>query len=152
MARRRNTNDPNEKPNAQEPNESLEFRTAPKVAQALRLRRLGYTYEQIAHEVGYQTEAGARLAVKKANSKIIREEASALAAWQLDMLDTALQVVMTRIARNDKDSLWAVDRLTPLLKRQAELMGLDTKPDAGDAPSAVMRRYILEPRTESHTS
>lgn len=129
----------NEKANAQEVNDSLEFRAAPKVAQAMRLRRLGYTYEHIAREVGYQTEAGARLAIKKANAKIVRDEAAALAGWQLDMLDTALQVVMTRIARNDENSLWAVDRLAPLLKRQAELMGLDApKPENGNMAQMVV--------------
>lgn len=137
MARRKAPK--NEKPNALEANDALEFTAAPKVAQAMRLRRLGYTYEQIAHKVGYQTEAGARLAIKKANAKIIRDEGAALVGWQLDQLDAALSVVMTRITRNDENSLWAVDRLVPLLKRQAELMGLDApKPESVNAAQMVV--------------
>lgn len=137
MARRKTSK--NENANVQETNEPLEFATAPKVAQAMRLRRLGYTYEQIAHKVGYQTEAGARLAIKKANAKIIRDEGAALVGWQLDQLDAALSVVMARITRNDENSLWAVDRLVPLLKRQAELMGLDApKPENINAAQMVV--------------
>ena len=143
----------NEKPNAQEVNDSpdsggeaLEFEAAPKVARALRLRRLGYTYDQIAKKVGYQTEAGARLAIKKANAKIVRDEATALAGYQLDMLDTALSVVMSRIAKDDKGSLWAVDRLTPLLKRQAELMALDQPKVDVDALALQNVRRVYERR------
>ena len=110
----------------------------PRVAQALRLRRLGYTYETIAQMCGYQTESGARKAIKKASAAIIRDEARELVSFQLDHLDAALQVVMARITRNDENSLWAVDRLIPLLKRQSELMGLDVKPDASQSQAQMI--------------
>ena len=114
---------------AQAPTVSTDVNAVPRVAQALRLRRLGYTYETIARMCGYQTESGARKAIKKANASIIRDDAQALVSYQLDLIDAALQVVMRRIATDDESSLWAVDRLTPLLKRQSELMGLDAKND-----------------------
>ena len=120
MARRKS-----EKQSGQSNPVSLDFNAAPRVAQALRLRRIGYTYAQIAQQCGYASESSARKAIKAANAKIIRDEAQALVGWQLDMLDAALQVVLKRIVADDSNSLWAVDRLTPLLKRQAELMGLD---------------------------
>ena len=117
---------------------SLDFNAAPRVAQALRLRRLGYTYAEIATLCGYGNESSARSAVKKANAKIIRDEAQALVGWQLDMIDQALHVVLKRITADDKDSLWAVDRLTPLLKRQSELMGLDAERAAQSAQMAIV--------------
>lgn len=117
---------------------SVDFNAAPRVAQALRLRRLGYTYAQIATVCGYGNESSARSAVKKANQKIIRDEAQALVGWQLDMIDQALQVVLKRITADDKDSLWAVDRLTPLLKRQSELMGLDVERAAQSAQQMLL--------------
>lgn len=118
--------------------ESLDFQAAPRAAQALRLRRLGYTYDEIAERVGYANESGARKAVKTANARIIRDEARALVGYQLDQLDVALSVVMEAIAKRDKGSLWAVDRLVPLLKRQADLMGLDAKTENQSAQMLVI--------------
>lgn len=119
------------KQDTQRGTESLDFQAAPRAAQALRLRRLGYTYDEIAQRVGYANESGARKAVKTANARIVRDEARALVGYQLDQLDVALSVVMEAIAKRDKGSLWAVDRLVPLLKRQADLMGLDApKPES----------------------
>ena len=110
----------------------VDMQAAPRAAQALRLRRLGYTYAQIAERCGYRDESGARKIIKNATKRIVNEEARELVSWQLDALDEALYVVRDRIRRNDKDSLWAVDRLAPLLKRQSELMGLDApKPENG---------------------
>lgn len=113
----------------------------PRAAQAIRLRRLGYTYDEIARRCGYGDESGARKAIKRANARIVRDDARALVGWQLDQLDIALSVVMESVQRRDKDSLWAVDRLTPLLKRQAELMGLDAEKNQGGGQS-VTRRYV----------
>lgn len=105
----------------------LDMQAVPRAAQALRLRRLGYTYAEIAKECGYKDESGARKVVKNASRKIINDEARELVSWQLEALDEALAVVRSRIRKNDEHSLWAVDRLSPLLKRQSELMGLDVK-------------------------
>lgn len=128
--RKRSTSAPKRDPQSG-PTASIDFQAAPRAAQALRLRRMGYTYDTIASMVGYSDERNARRAVKNAGAKIVREEAKELINYQLDMLASAFQVVCKRIERDDESSLWAVDRLIPLLKRQAELMGLDApKPDA----------------------
>lgn len=131
-----------EKPAVQETPKPLDDLAVPRVAQALRLRRMGYTYQQIAERVGYADESGARNAIKKANARIIRDEARALVGWQLDQIDTALSVVLEAIAKNDKGSLWAVDRLVPLLKRQSELMGLDAPKADPSANVPVRREYV----------
>ena len=111
----------------------------PRAAQALRLRRMGLTYAEIAERVGYANESGARKAIKQANAKIIRDDNLALVGWQMDQIDIAISVVMQRIQRNDSESLWAVDRLVPLLKRQSELMGLDApKPENQNAAQITL--------------
>lgn len=122
------------------PTVPVDFQAAPRAAQAMRLRRLGYTYAKIAQEVGYSDERNARRAVKNASDRIMRDEARELVGWQLDMLDAALEVVCKRIVADDKDSLWAVDRLAPLLKRQSELMALD-KPSSEAQQTNVRRIY-----------
>ncbi len=103
----------------------LDFHAAPRVAQALRLRRLGYSYAEVAARAGYRTEQAAVMAVRRAQRALVRDEARDLVARQSDLLDQALQVVMRRILADDEHSLWAVDRLVPLLKREADLLGLD---------------------------
>jgi len=110
----------------------------PRAAQALRLRRMGYTYAEIAAQVGYANESGARKAVKKASASIIRDEARELVGWQADMIESALRVVNERIQRNDNYSLYAVDRLVTLSKRYSELMGLDAKPESAGAGLALV--------------
>lgn len=127
------------KVDAQGGTESLDFQAAPRAAQALRLRRLGYTYDRIAHECGYANESGARKAIKSANARIIRDEARVVAGYQQDMLEAALYVVLKRIVADDTGSLWAVDRLAPLLKRQAELLGTDApKPDVANTAQMMI--------------
>lgn len=103
---------------------SVELRTI----KALRLRALGYTYAEIAHEVGWANESSAYRAIKKALGRTIRDEARALVNLQLDRIDFALMnAVMPKVQKGD---LWAVDRLVTLLKRQAELLGLDAVAEA----------------------
>lgn len=123
--RKFSTTAPSDKAAVQNRPVPVDWQAAPRAAQALRLRRLGYTYAQIAEQCGYKDESGARKVVKNATRKIVRDEAQELVGYQLDMLDTALNLVLRRIERDDQYSLFAVDRLGPLLKRQAELMGLD---------------------------
>lgn len=99
--------------------------SAPRVAIALRYRRMGFTYEQIAEKCGYSHASNARRVIKSAEARIIRDDARALVNLQLDMIQFALvQAVMPKIEKGD---LWAVDRLNTLLKRQSELLGLDAK-------------------------
>lgn len=131
-----------DKPAAQANPVPLDMAAAPRAAQALRLRRLGYTYTEIAERVGYKEESGARKAIKQASKKIIRDEARELVGWQLDQLDIALQLVLQRIQRNDEYSLFAVDRLAPLLKRQAELMGLDAPKVDPASVQPIRREYV----------
>jgi hypothetical protein len=112
----------------EKPNAITDINALPRVAQALRYRRLGYTYDEIAHMCGYPHASNARKAIKQAESRIIRDEARALVNRQLDMIDMALShAVMKKIESGD---LWAVDRLVPLLRRQAELLGLDAPPNS----------------------
>jgi len=138
MPRQKSSNKKSENGRAQESALPRDMQEAPRAAQALRLRRMGFTYAEIAERTGYSSESGARKAIKTANARIIRDEARALVGYQLDQIDLALSVVMEAIAKRDKGSLWAVDRLVPLLKRQADLMGLDAKPESAGAGLALV--------------
>src|SRR5579885_3695432 len=91
---------------------------AVRLAEALRLRRMGYTYADIARQVGYKDESGARKAVKKALARLIHNEAQELAEHsmrlQLDRIDMALEkAVMPALEKGDLD---AARTLVVLLK------------------------------------
>lgn len=137
----RNTSDKAKKAATQEqPNPYVEDVNAlPRVVLALRYRRLGHTYEEIATMCGYSHASNARKAIKQAEVKVIRDEARALINRQLDMIDFALShAVMPKVEKGD---LWAVDRLAPLLKRQAELLGLDAAPHSPTTATVIIREY-----------
>jgi hypothetical protein len=113
--------------NQEEPKkENVDTNATPRVNKALRFRRLGYTYDEIAHECGYAHASNARKAIKAEEAKLTRDDARSLVNLQLDRIDFALaKAVMPAIEKGD---FLAVNQLNILLKRQAELLGLDAPP------------------------
>lgn len=94
--------------------------------QAYRLHVLGTSYRAIARQCGYSGPSAAMRAVRRARAEIVLPDVRAVAARQADRIERAASVVMGAIEGwPAKDKLWAVDRLVPLLKREAELFGLD---------------------------
>jgi anion-transporting ArsA/GET3 family ATPase len=135
MARRNKTGNQDNQPS--------DINMAERVKLALELRRLGYDYDAIARQCGYADRSGAFRAVQNAQKRILRDSAQALVQVQLDQINAALVVVNEAIAKNDKGSLWAIDRLVPLLKRQADLLGLDVKPDKDQSAEPTRRVYEI---------
>ncbi len=137
MARPSQNQDHQSRPN--DVNEAL------RVAQALHLRRMGYTYAEIASQVGYADHSGARKAIKRELAKIVREEAKELKAHlvqiQLDRIEYALRYAVMPKLEQGKDQLFAVDRMLALLRHQADLLGLYPKPGETEG-SGVRREYI----------
>lgn len=102
--------------------------------QAYRLHVIGNSYRAIARQCGYSGPSAAMRAVKRARADIVMPDVRALIAHQGDRIERAATVVMEAIEGWPvKDKLWAVDRLVPLLKREAELFGLDAVRDTSGA-------------------
>jgi hypothetical protein len=115
--------------NINQDNQYQDINADNRVEKALELRRMGYDYSEIAKRCGYADASGAFRAVDREIKKIQKDGAQALVQIQVDQIDLALTVVMEKINQHDKESLWAVDRLVPLLKRKSDLLGLDAKTD-----------------------
>lgn len=100
---------------------------------ALQLHVMGYTYQQIADKCGYANHSGALKAVKKLRAKLPIMDVRDTTAIQFMRIERGILECMRWMdERPPQDRLWAIDRLVPLLKRQAELMGLDApKPETG---------------------
>lgn len=142
-----------------------------KSARAVELYKRGYTYEEIAAEVGYRQRSGAYRAVERAIAEQIREPAEHVRRAEVARLDMLLKAAFLVLGKehvyvsggsvvknevyavdedtgrvlmetdengnrhpvvdryedlvNDKPKLEAIDRILKIMKRRAELLGLD---------------------------
>lgn len=89
---------------------------------ALQLRLKGYSLYEIAQELGFSSSAGARKAVLSAVRKVGYEPAAEMIKIHLQRIDRMLKVLDPKVLRGDDKAISTANRL---LKRQADLMGLD---------------------------
>jgi hypothetical protein len=99
---------------------------ADKKKRALELRRDGLTYWDIADEIGWKSHNSAHRAVRQALRETLQEPADELRVLEAERLNKLYEYTIARI---DKDNLWAVDRALHIMKRRAELLGLDKVPE-----------------------
>lgn len=90
---------------------------------ALELRKAGVAYAQIAERLGYRSSSGAHKAVSSALKATLREPADELRKLEVARLDAALLAIWRRVQSGDER---AIDRLLGIMKRRADLLGLDT--------------------------
>ena len=111
---------------------------AEKRKKALDLRRAGWSFDDIAAEVGYANRGSAHRAVKQGIADITRESANELLELELARLDD-LQAGAYDAARNG--DLFAVDRVLKIIDQRARFLGLyDRKPDdtTAEARAAIL--------------
>lgn len=122
--------------------------------QALQLRKMGFTLDEIALQCGYQDKSGAFRAIKREIQAIPTEDAAELRTMELMRLDHLYTVCYKRMtAKENKDPLWAVDRLLAISKARVELLGIAVKPDELPANMVVVREvvpgYLGNPEVEA---
>ena len=94
---------------------------------ALDLRRAGWSFEDIAAEVGYANKGSAHRAVKQGIAAITRESATELIELELSRLDDLLAGLYEQARNGD---LFAVDRALKIMDQRAKFLGLyDHKTD-----------------------
>jgi hypothetical protein len=107
---------------------------------ALRLRRQGLTYEQIAARLGYAGRASAFKAISTALRETLQEPADELRQLELERLDDLHCVLWPRaIAGN----LRAVDGVLALMRRRAKLLGLDAPRETAVDVEVSLRRLAV---------
>lgn len=100
---------------------------AEKRKKALDLRRAGWSFDDIATEVGYANRGSAHRAVKQGIAAITRESATELIELELSRLDDLLAGLYEQARNGD---LFAVDRALKIMDQRAKFLGLyDHKPD-----------------------
>lgn len=99
--------------------------------EALRLRRQGKAYSEIAQELGYKSGSGAHAAVKGALKKTLQEAADDLRKIENARLDAMLLALWPAIEKGDARAIAAAVKIS---ERRAKLNGLD-EPAAVDVTS-----------------
>lgn len=93
----------------------------------LKLRLAGLTYDEVAAQLGYKTEASVRYAYNAAMKRAMAEPAAELREIQHQRIEQlwrrAYQVALTDA--NPDRAMRALDRCAALLERSARLWGLD---------------------------
>jgi hypothetical protein len=107
--------------------------------QALRLRKLGFQYEEIAQQCGYKGGKGeAWNAVQKLLAKEKHEEVEGYRKLETARLDDLMRPFMLRAMKGEKDAALVVLRI---MERRAKLLGIDITPqEEGDR--GIIREYI----------
>lgn len=94
-------------------------------AQTLRFRSLGWTYRQVAEQMGCDTSTAQRRCLR-ALASIPAEAVHEYRALELERLDALLTVAMEKaLDPNNKSALFAMDRALAIADRRAKLLGLD---------------------------
>lgn len=91
-------------------------------AQALKLRKAGVMYEQIAERLGYSDGPHAARDITRGIRETPRDDAKELVQLELLRLDQLLQSMWPEAL---KGSTWHVDRCLAIADRRARYLGLD---------------------------
>lgn len=112
---------------------------AEKRKEALDLRRAGWSFDDIARQVGYTNKGSAHRAVKQALQDITRESATELLELELLRLDDMLAGLYDSARNGDN---FSVDRALKIMDQRARLLGLyDHK---ADDTSAEVKKALLD--------
>ena len=103
-------------------NQQRELNAHDKQSQALELRKSGVSYPAIADKLGYRGKQGAFEAVKAALKKTLQEPADELRVLELERLDAMTLAIASQVRAGN---FGAIDRNLRIMKRRAELLGLD---------------------------
>jgi hypothetical protein len=105
-----------------------------KQMQALEYRKMGFTYQMIADELGYKTAQGASAAIMTAIELTLKEPVTAVLALELERLD-ALMAKPYQAALNG--DLVALNSVLAIMNRRARYLGLD-------APAKTTATTVIE--------
>jgi len=93
---------------------------------AVELRKEGYTYQEIADELGYKSPASSRSALLRAMERMLPiEEAEEVRAIEAARLDAMTQRLWAKFKQKGKVNLGIIDRLLRVMERRARLLGID---------------------------
>jgi hypothetical protein len=108
--------------------------------EALKLRRAGKSFADIAQRLGYASRSNAYTAVMHALRRTLQEPADEVRRLEIERLDGLLSGLWERAAAGHLPS---VDRVLAIMDRRAKLLGLDA-PTRVDITARLRERAIAE--------
>jgi hypothetical protein len=147
LAQRKNVAKKKGKPRGESKTSVRRLAILAKQMQALEYRKMGFTYQMIADELGYKTAQGASAAIMTAIELTIKEPAAAVLALELERLD-ALMANPYQAALNG--DLMALNSVLAIMNRRARYLGLDAP--AKTATTAVIETIGNKPFIEATVS
>lgn len=107
------------------------LQAAEKRIRALALRRIGFSYAQIAREVGYRNKGGAYEAVMQELNEGRAEATEEVRLLELERLDRLQAALWPKAVGNpqqgDAPDLPSLDRVLKIMERRAAISGLNTQ-------------------------
>jgi hypothetical protein len=92
--------------------------------QVLALRREGYTWNQISHQVGYRSPSGSRDAYMRAMQRVLVEDVENLRALEYDRLEHLHQAHWEKAINGD---IRSTEIILKIMERRSKLLALDLK-------------------------
>jgi len=111
---------------------------------AVELVSRGYTYDEVASELGYSGRGAAFGAVQRLLDQQQVEAVDNLRKLHNIQIKRSLRLVDAKIEAGGSDALWAMDRQIHLLERQAKLNGLDITRDEIMSAMPYQKRILLD--------
>lgn len=108
---------------------------AARALQALNLRKLGATYDQIARECGYGNRGTAFHAVQRELQRTLVHPTEEVRTLESERLDDIYRAMIAKAVRGDVPAAGVCLRI---MERRASLLGLDYRPDAPSQAQMVI--------------
>ncbi len=116
---------------------------ARRVQTALKLRAQRLTYEEIAHQCGYESRGACHNAIMRELQRCISEDVKQVRLEELASLDAAeAEVWPLFLDRKNSYRLYALDRILAIKERRAKYLGLDQTPDAALMAGVVVIQEV----------
>ena len=98
-----------------------------KEKRVVELRREGFTWDQIASDVGYASPSGASDAYYRASARVVQDGIEEIRRLENDRLDYLFHAVWEKALEGDHK---AVETCLKIMTRRAKLLGLDARQEA----------------------
>lgn len=117
---------------------------AVRVADAIKFRQAGWTYERIAAQCGYASPGSARNAIQRELDRVVVQS---IEEWRNDHISRLEkmheEVWALAMDKESRGRLFAFDRLIAIEEREAKLLGLDVKDEDVVGPQVIIEEVPM---------
>lgn len=117
---------------------------AVRVADAIKFRQQGWTYERIAAQCQYANPGAARNAIQNELDRVIVQEIDEWRKDHISRLEKLHEEIWPLVTdKKNRGRLFAADRILAIAEREAKLLGLDVKSEEETGPQLVIEEVPM---------